>query len=290
MVVPTLDAEEFQYRDDGVLLNGSNIVPFIDIVKIAGLDAVELDQSEHTREQVDGGYIDALYEKMRAIILDGNLYANTFQMESYLDQLKANFAPSATPQPFYIGTDAGVRVAYGKSLGFKYDKETLRRTGRATCQITIMCEDPRLYSPTIVSSEITLASTIITGRSYDKAFAYGYGTTSSSNALTLELGGNRQLPGTIRVYGPITNPVIYNAESDTYMSFNLTIEDGDYVEINLNNRTVKLNGITGKRGDMTLSGNWYLLRPGTNSFTLTGSATLSGTTKLVVTANAAAWR
>src|SRR5690606_15977559 len=130
------------------LLNGGEIVPFVDITKISGLDATDLRTSSHERENVDGGYIDAFYEGMRTVILEGTVYTNSQFMEAYLDNLKANYAPQKLPQPLYFGTDAGVRVVYGKPLGFKYDKEQLRRVGSCAFQLQVVCEDPRIYSPT----------------------------------------------------------------------------------------------------------------------------------------------
>lgn len=288
MAIPTLLPEQFQYTETGVLLNADVAVPFADITKISGLDSADIRQSVHDREGMDGGYVDALYEQQRTVIIEGTLYTDNRSMETFLDQLKANFAPSALPQPLFIGTDAQLRVVYGKSLGIKYDKESLRRIGSCDYQIQIVCEDPRIYSPNIVSTQIVLGSTVISGRGYNKSFNYGYGTPSTGNQATLILSGNRSQPGIIRIYGPITNPSIICG--NTTMTFNLTIDNGDYIEINLNNRTVKLNGTAGRRNKMTLSGNWFLLQPGPNTIALSGASTLSGTTKLTVSANEAAWR
>lgn len=291
MATPTLEPEEYQYLEDGILLNGDEAVPFIDITQVTGLDATDLDVSEHTREQIDGGYIDAFYENMRKVILDGTIYADVFNMEEYLDSLKANYQPSMLAQPFFVGTDAGVRVVYGKSLGAKYDKTTLRRTGRAAVQLQIVCEDPRIYSPIEVSAEATLGSAVVDpGREYPKSYTYGYGTTAAANSLVVDLEGNREQPGIIRIEGPITNPVVTHSESGTEMSFIYTLPVDDFIEIDLNNRTVLLNGGTGIRSSMTLMGDWYLLQPGTNTFDISGTAAISGTTKLIVTAHAAAWR
>ena len=290
-MAPTLQAEEFQYLDTGILINGGATVPFLDLTQISGLDSTDLRQSSHDREGLDGGYIDALYEGMRTVSLDGTLYASTTAFETFVDQLKANFAPSAVGQPLYFGTDAGVRVVYGKSLGFKYDKTTLRRIGSCAFQVQVVCEDPRIYTPGTVSAQASLPTTIATGRGYPKSYTYGYGPSSGSTTLLLTLDGNRNEPGLIRVYGPINNPTITNLDDGTVFYLNMNIANGDYVEINLNNKTVKLNGITSVRSKLSvLNGAWYLLHPGANNFTFAGGSTLSGTTKLIVSANTGAWR
>lgn len=290
MAIPVLGVEEFQYEDTGILINGDSVVPFLDLEKIDGLDSADVRQSSHDREGTDGGYVDAEFENARTVTLEGTLYANTNGFETVVDDLKANFAPSALVRPLYFGTDAGIRAVWGKSLGFKYDKEQMRRRGAASFQVQVVCEDPRIYTPTPVDAEVTLGSTALTGRGYDKSYPYGYGPPSTIEKAILVLGGNRPQPGTIRIYGPITNPVVLHEEYAVTMTIALSIANGDYVDVNLDNRTVRSSGGSNIRGKLTLSGDWYLLRVGHNTFSFSGSGTLAGTTKLVVSALEAAWR
>jgi hypothetical protein len=287
---PDLNAEEYQYMDSGILINGDVSVPFTDLTKVSGLDAAEIRQTSHNREGVDGGYLDAQFENMRTVTLEGTLYASTTGFESVVDDYKANFAPQSEPQPLYLGTDAGTRVVYGKSLGFRYDKEQLRRLGMCAFQVQVVCEDPRIYDPNIVSEQVIMGSGVVTGRGYPKSYPYGYGAATTGSTVTIDLGGNREQPGTIQIFGPIINPSISNYNTGALFNFNLSLDAGDFLEINLDNRTVKLNGTAGRRNKLTIFGSWFLLQPGLNSFSLTGSGILAGTTRMVVSANAAAWR
>jgi hypothetical protein len=290
MAIPTLGVEEFQYEDTGILINGDVSIPFLDLKKIDGLDSADIRQTSKEREGTDGGYIDALYENMRTVTLEGTLYADTNDFESTVDDLKANFAPAAFTRPLYFGTDAGLRAVWGKSLGFKYDKDEMRRRGSAAFQVQIVCEDPRIYTPNPVDAEVVLGSTALTGRGYNKSYDYGYGPASTIEKAILNLEGNRPQPGKIRIYGPINNPVVLHEEYAVTMTIALNIDNGDYVEIDLSNRTVRSSGGSNIRGKLSLSGNWYLLQPGTNTFSFSGSSTLAGTTRLVVSALEAAWR
>ena len=141
MPTPTLNPEEFQYGDTGMLLNGSVALPFVDLTKIAGLDSTDIRSVTHDREGQNGGYLDSQYETLRTVTLEGTIYAAVTAMETYLDQLKANYAPRTTAQALYFGTDAGVRAVFGKPLGIKYDKDALRRLGKAEMQVQVVCED-----------------------------------------------------------------------------------------------------------------------------------------------------
>src|SRR5690606_4810244 len=93
-----------QFGSNGLVLN-SDIVPnepFVDITSIEGLDNAPVDSSDRQREGMDGGFVDAEYESLRSIVLNGTVYGSENDVELYLDQLKANFAPSRNSKPLYI--------------------------------------------------------------------------------------------------------------------------------------------------------------------------------------------
>src|SRR5687768_9358567 len=97
--------DEFSYQlgDAGIILNPDSLsTPFVDITRVTGLDSPPFRTTERDHEGTDGGFMDAEYEKGRPIILEGLAYANGSELESFLDDLKANFAPSRTLLPFYF--------------------------------------------------------------------------------------------------------------------------------------------------------------------------------------------
>jgi hypothetical protein len=274
MAVPTLEVEEYQYTDTGVLLNGSaNSLPFVDVTSIEGLDTAPYRSQTHDREGVDGGYVDAEFMTMRTITIEGQIFTSPFQVETFLDQLKANFRPSRVDQPFYFQTDAGLRVAWGKSLGINYPKDQNRRLGITDFQVQILCSDPRLYEPYPITSSISLEGVITTGRSYPKTYPILYGAAVGDNALSFVVGGNRDTPAKLRINGPVLNPEILYDNLDVLFSFDTQIDDGDYIEIDLGTRSVLLNGATPRRNMMHLIGSWYLLEPGQNNFRFFGIQT-----------------
>jgi phage-related protein len=255
MPTPTLAAEEYQYLDAGVKLNGGSALPFVDVVSVDGLDSAPLRSQFTEREGEHGAWIDAEFESSRTVTIEGIVYASPTALETYLDSLKANYAPQTSPQLFYFGTDAGTRAVLGKSLGLRYAKDRARSFGSVPIQIQIACEDPRIYTPNLVTQSIP---------------------------GTLVLNGNRDTVGTITINGPRTNPTI--TIGDTTFTFALTLVSGESVVIDLNRRTV-LKGSTNVRNSMTLTGNWPKLQPGANVFTVGGT----GAGTITVSARSA-WR
>lgn len=263
MAVPTLALEEYQFEDTGIKLNSSPSIPFCDITSIDGLDNVPYNSAISNQDGRDGGYVDALYEGVRTVTLEGTIYASSSNVDTYLDSLKYNFRPQLTNSPLYFNLGTGqTRLVYGKSLGIRYKKEAQRRLGKIPFQVQIACEDPRIYDSTVTTATIAVAG--------------------NGNVVLI---GNRPAPADLRLNGPLTNPII--TFGSNVITFTLTLTPGQYVDIDLAMRSCIKSDGTSVRHLMTFtSGNWYFLGNTTNTFSLAASA---GTGNLVVTAQSC-WR
>lgn len=276
----------FKLGDTGVELNSSPTLPFIDITRVVGLDNAPYRETERDHEGVDGGFLDAEFERGRPIILEGTLFAETGTMESYLDSLKANYAPSRTLVPFYYqAPGVGERVLFVKPQGCKYDWESLRRIGQTPIQFKMFAEDPRIYSSTLLSQIVNQGTSATTGRSYNKGYSYSYGVAvlpSQSNCVN---GGNRDSPVTMTIMGAVTNPTIYNDTEGTSLRFLITLTASDMLVIDTQYHTVRLNG-SNVRGTL-VNPNWFYLHPGDNYFRY--QADTSGVSTLTLSYRSA-WR
>lgn len=268
MSVPSLNTEEYQYLDypTGLILNSSVALPFFDITSIDGLDSSPVVPIQSDQPGSDGGWVDAPNESVRTITIEGTAYALPTALESYLNSLKANYAPSGVDQPFYFRTDdeSTVHFCNGKSLGFHYTKDNRRSSGIVDGQIQIVCQDPRIYST--VQRQTTVA-------------------VGSNNSISIQ--GNRDTPPTLTLNGPLTAPITI-----TYGIYTLTYLDTlttEHIVIDVLNRHVyNLNTGNNKRGRLTISptGKWPMLMPGSNVFAL---AAAGGTGTLSITGRSA-WR
>lgn len=280
MAAPTLNVEEYQYRDDGIPLNTTAAIPFVDVISVKGLDAAEVRETVKDHEGTDGGFVDATNETLRTVVLECEAYTDPAAFETYMESLKANFEPSAISLPFYIMTDAGMRVVYGKSTGVKYTKTNSRSYGRQPFNVTVLCEDPRVYIAGFASVEIN-AGGVIGGRGYNKGYPFGYGPVVKPSSGSLVLAGSRSVPGTYTLYGPAITPTIINDTYGLQWTYNLALSADDYLTINPRLKTVRLNGGPSRRSSMT--GKWWSLRVGTNDFRLQATGVVEGKTKLVIT-------
>lgn len=257
----------FQLGSSGVVLNSDTAsLPFVDIESVKGLDSAPFRQTERDWEGNDGTFMDARFEKGRTIVLEGKVFAESSSMETYLDQLKANYAPSADLQQF-IFKAPGVteRFLFVKSLGCRYDWDIIRRIGQAEVQFMMFAEDPRIYDNTLLNSPVSLGSQVYTGFGFNLGFPFGFGGVSSTtDGVYITNVGNRPTPPRFVIEGPVTNPRILNDTTGDEMIFTgIDLATGETLEVDAKYRTVKLNGTVNRRNTLTQP-EWFFLDPGLN--------------------------
>lgn len=278
----------FMLGDDGVILNtDTSGIPFVDVISVVGLDNAPYRETRREHEGTDGGFMDAEFERGRDVVINADVYADTSTMESYLDSLKYNYAPSRVLLPFYFkapGVDE--RLLYVKPLGFKYDWEQLRRTGRARAQFRLFAEDPRIYTSLESSTDIAFSAGALTGFGFNMGFDLGFGGAASTDGAFVNNTGNRPTPPIFTITGPCVSPSIRDETYGNILAFNIELLTGETLEINTQYRTVRLNGTTNRRNTMT-NFDWFFLNPG-ETFIRYGAT--SGTGSSLNVSFRSAWR
>ena len=108
-------------------------------------------------------------------------------------------------------------------------------------------------------------------------------TASGGGQVTVTNSGTTTAYPKMRVYGPITSPIVYNSTLGKYISFTGTIASGDYWEIDLFEKTVKLNGSTSMASSLDIANTqWFGLGVGNTTLQLSGSSYDSNTKLRVI--------
>lgn len=264
--MPLTEELTFKLGDSGVILNSdSSSTPFVDVLKVTGLDSPNFRSTERDHEGVDGGFMDAEFEKGRTIIIDGNVYEDSGIIESYLDSLKENYAPSRDLVPFYLkAPGVGERVLFVKPLGCRYDWDLSRRIGITPIQFSVYAEDPTIYTSELVDASIELGAQVFPGFGFNIEFSFGFGGTSSTtDGATVTNAGNKPSPAVFTIEGPVTNPQILNDTTSSLLKFNIELMTGETLVVDTYYRTVRLNGLTNRRGTL-VNPDWFYLQPGDN--------------------------
>lgn len=267
MAPPALQDFEYQFLDNGVRINTTHPSRFIDVVKITGLDSPELRTTFEEYTNQHGGYADTRYFKHRTIVMDGTAYGAVTELQSYLDQLAVNLFPTSEPMPlYYKHPGASQLVVFAKSLGFRYDIETEFGYGRCVFQAQWVAEDPRKYGP-LSTAVARLPSAIAPGFGFPIRWPLGFPNQPEYYPALINNAGNflDGTPALLRIEGPVGIPVIHNASIDKTMRFELTVEAGEELIVDLATRRATLNG---KSVRHTLRGGWWLLAAGINEISL----------------------
>ena len=126
-------------------------------------------------------------------------------------------------------------------------------------RIELIAGDPNLYGQTLNQQDIN--PPIAGGVTLPTVIPFAL--ASSGGSATVANNGNGASFPIIRIYGPSTNGHVRNSTLGVQFNIATTIATGDYVEIDLLNQTVLLNGITNYIQYFT--GSWWWLEPGNNS-------------------------
>jgi hypothetical protein len=272
----------WQLGDAGIVLNPDEITadpPSVDITEVRGMDSAPIRETARDHEGADGGFLDAVWEKGRPISLEGLAYAAPELLMPFLDELKYNWAPSRTLVPLYMRYPGMAdRVLFVKPRGCRYDLDAGVRIGRVPVQFLAFAEDPRIYSSELVDVEVVQSGVTVAGMGFPHDLPYGFGDVVDPETVNLVNQGNRPTPVKFIVNGPVVTPDIVNETTGQTLRVNITLDVGEYLEIDTQYHTVLLNGSVNRRG-LLEEPNWFFLQKGDNFIRLraatAGSATMA---------------
>lgn len=236
MAIPALGTYEYQFKDNGVRLNGdvSYNEGWVDIQKITGLDMPPVIAHEGDLDGMHGGFIDADFVGMRTIVLEGTVYAPVDKVDDFLDDIVGNFLPSREEFPFYVRQTSRQVYMMCKSLGVRFDVDNLRGSGRSSIQIQLICPNPiKRYD------------------NLDVSLTAGDGYKLVPNI------GNVATYNTITIPGPFTE-VRLQRYTFGFLTLLANVAAGSTAVINMRNRSVRIDGV---QQSGSISGDWWVLPP-----------------------------
>lgn len=237
MAAPVLNMYEYQFKDSGVLLNGGASLPFIDVLKVTGLDLPPIETGDIDYDSQDGGFVYARFVQARTIVIDGTLYANPSTIDQTLLLLRNNFLPSEEDAPLYI-RDAGLSQQYimCKPVGLNYDVDALRHYGACNIQIQLKAGDPTRY--------INKADIAVTAGT-------NYSVTNNGNRATWPV---------LTTTGPFAEMSITNSLTGDTVGFVFAADADDDIVLDFKTKQLIINDEN--RSGLLTSIGWWPLRPG----------------------------
>lgn len=233
----------------------------------SGLDSADVRENAADMVEFDGGIHGNFYYGRRPVVLSGTILA-TSATDRNTKVAKLQRASNAMRgDATLVWQPEGGLEQFVKLRR----QQPLRVTGPfvKAFQLAMVAADPRIYGSTLTSVSVDAAGDPSAGRTYSKTYDFGYGIGLSVGQALITNNGNGESPPVIRIYGPGVNPTLYSATTDESIVLTYTLGAGDYLELDLSARTVRLNGDTNRYGAINFpSTSWWLLQPDQNDIRL----------------------
>ena len=236
------------------------------ITKVSGLDDPALRDSRQDRAAMDGQIDYAHLLAERLITLRGKIIAAS---ESDLVTKRQNLENAFIKDGSYhwLTYQLSGQVAkqvyckvFSKSITETYLEKYIR-----PFLVNLIAVDPRIYSQTEYTDTVYIPSAV-GGRVYAKVYPKTYGTIQVGGKVTIANDGNYSVLPVVKMYGPLSSPKIRNNnDGQKEVLINLVVIDGDYLELDFEEKTIMLNGTTSRYNYLASgSDQWWKLKPDNN--------------------------
>lgn len=141
-------------------------------------------------------------------------------------------------------------------------------------QVLLLLESPKPFAEDATATVVDSAALTAGGGGFVVPLTIPFALTASSGGdLSVTHAGDfRYAYPVLRVYGPVTNPSVINQTTGKRLVFDGSIAEGDYWEIDLHARRVRLNGVTTVRALRASQSTWWACVRGVNALQLAGSS------------------
>lgn len=129
-------------------------------------------------------------------------------------------------------------------------------------QAQFRAQDPRAYSQTLQSVTGATMASSPGGLTFPRTFPITFAASAGGTTAVLN-NGNRSTPPIFRLYGGCTSPQILLVGTAGKITLTGTIDPGSYLEINVAERTIRLNGTSNALHLLDPANTtWFELPPG----------------------------
>jgi hypothetical protein len=208
--------------------------------------------------------------------------STTFTAQSNFNLLKAAVQPQqtgTTPLQFQLSAANNLQFFNARVRDSKTVITPEFTYGYITSQWTFFCPDPRAYDNSLLTA--TMGADGPLGRTYNRTYNLTYLSGNFIPNTPVFNSGQTNTYPVITMNGPATNPVFGNETTNNYITLNYAFTNTDILVIDLNAKTITLNG-NPARNLMQGGSTWFYAQPGNNAFYFNASAILTGTTSVSV--------
>lgn len=148
--------------------------------------------------------------------------------------------------------------------------------GFGTAVLQLAASDPRLYAQAL-STGVTGLPSAAGGLTFPATFPLTFGAVSSANTILAVNAGNFGARPVLVMTGPVDTPTVLHTTSGRYLTFAISLAAGDTLTVDLDAKSVLLNGTASRRSALSADSSWWELAPGNNTVQYNAAATTAST-------------
>ena len=254
----------------GVLLDVDDGTSFRAVGDIPGWDdAPDIRDGLTAKAQQDGAWDGTGFDDARVVDVDGLVDEATPQAAyAVLRQLQA-LRPQSVQELVVVNAAIGSLSALTRvTVGVKpvwYGDCAFEYT------LTVTAPDPLKYGPATYGTATLSASTPGAGRVWPRVWPTDWGIPAgvTPGAVAVANAGSAAYWPRLRIDGPSLNPTVSMVETGAWVRYGGSLLAGQWLDLDMANRRVLLNGQVSVRQFVTSSGDWLAVPPGGASITWT---------------------
>lgn len=228
------------------------------------------------KAQQDGVWDSTGFSGPRVVTVSGMIQATTPRAARMIAQALAALRPQSVqelivsdpaigPLSALVRITVGAKVVWYGDCIFKYT-------------LTVTAPDQLKYGPATYGSATLSVVTTGVGKPYPVAYPLDYGLAPgvTPGAVSVANGGLAAYWPRLRIDGPSINPTVTMVESGAWVRYNGSLLSGQWLDLDLANRLILLNGRVSVRQSISFSGDWLAVRPGGGSIVWTDDSGSAG--------------
>lgn len=241
----------------------------------------------------DGAYDDAGRFVARSMVFTGLFLPRS--MDTFQEaRKKVTRAFNAVRSTTYLEVDEMPARRLTVRANGRSEIQTIRANGLTQFSVQLLAADPIKYSvdPMVQPSPNDDQAFLVTsgfpagGRTYPRAYTVDiagtptdptddvrqYGSIGAPNTCQIYNAGDYFTPPVFTFQGPVNNPRLTLLETGEYLEFTISLSQGEYLVVDVKEKTVLLNAAISMRGTMTFSSTWFRFPQGTSTIKYTSGS------------------
>lgn len=236
---------------------------------VTGLGIADIRSSSFLFSGRSGGLVTDQLLGFRIITINGIIGENAGTLAQHALDRKALFdaLPIGTTIPVYITTFSG--ETYRIDANVTDVKAEYRQRGYTSDYlIQLTAGDPLFYSTDGGDEQTATVNLQAQTGGYVTPYDLPVDWAAGAQPTIVTNSGNAIVFPVIELHDEAHDPIITNQTTGETFALEISMADGDVIEIDMGNRTVTLNG-SNIMGNRTADSTWWGLTPGDNSIVLT---------------------